>query len=160
MIHVQVFIQHQVLHIHHHLDLRMLHVLVTVLLGQLKWLQGCMIEWLQAEEAFRILSVANEPYKRTRRRLPPQAESELSRWLDENTQHPYMAEWQISSICQRYSVAADQVRVFLTNARRKITDGGVRKRKLTMKSTFSGYNLENGGTNSECCDAKLQSQRS
>lgn len=88
---------------------------------------------LTAEEAFRILVAANEPFKKTRRRLPPIAESELMKWLEENSDHPYMREEEVEKFCENYEgVENDQVRIFLTNARRKMSEG-VRKRKQPAK---------------------------
>lgn len=81
-----------------------------------------------AEETFKILIAANEQFKRTRRRLPPQAETDLSGWLLENRSHPYPTEEFIGQFCEKFEgIEEDQVRIFLTNARRKMTEG-VRKR--------------------------------
>lgn len=88
---------------------------------------------LVAEEAFRILVAANEPFKKTRRRLPPVAESELINWLEANSKHPYMREEDVDKFCERYEgVENDQVRIFLTNARRRMSEG-VRKRNRADK---------------------------
>lgn len=84
---------------------------------------------LTAEEAFRVLAAANEPFKRTRRRLPPIVENELTRWLTQNSKHPYMCEQEVTDFCERFEgIQRDQVRMFLTNARRRMSEG-VRKRK-------------------------------
>lgn len=83
---------------------------------------------ISAEEAFKILIAANEPFKRTRRRLPPQAESELTQWLQDNRSHPYPTDNFIENFCDKFEgIEEDQVRIFLTNSRRKMTEG-VRKR--------------------------------
>ena len=98
-------------------------------LALLKNLGILLKNMLAAEEVFKILTAANEPFKRTRRRLPPQAEQELSTWLDENRSHPYPTDDYIEDFCAKYEgIEEDQVRIFLTNSRRKMTEGGVRKR--------------------------------
>lgn len=83
---------------------------------------------LSAQEVFKILSMANEPFKRTRRRLPPQAEDELAAWLKANETHPYMNDEVVQAHAEKFGVEGEQVRVFLTNSRRKMM-GGVRKRR-------------------------------
>jgi hypothetical protein len=93
----------------------------------LEKLYGALSAVLTAQESFKILSIANEPFKRTRRRLPPQAEDELSEWLKKNVEFPYMAEEEIREFSEKFGVEGEQVRVFLTNSRRKMM-GGVRKR--------------------------------
>ena len=99
------------------------------LLNLLTSLGGILRNLLAAEEVFKILIAANEPFKRTRRRLPPQAEQELAAWLDENRSHPYPTDEFIESFCANFEgIEEDQVRIFLTNSRRKMTEGGVRKR--------------------------------
>ena len=83
---------------------------------------------LSADEAFKVLIAANEPFKRTRRRLPPQAEKELADWLVANRSHPYPTDEFIDKFCAKFEgIEEDQVRIFLTNSRRKMTEG-VRKR--------------------------------
>ena len=83
---------------------------------------------ISAEEVFEVLAAANEPFKKTRRRLPPGAEAELTDWLKNNSKHPYMSDEGIEEFCERYEgVEEDQIRIFLTNARRKMSEG-VRKR--------------------------------
>lgn len=84
---------------------------------------------LTAEEAFKVLMAANEPFKKTRRRLPPNAENDLTEWLKTNAKHPYMSETDVEEFCERYegAIEGDQIRIFLTNARRKMSEG-VRKR--------------------------------
>ena len=83
---------------------------------------------LNSEEVYKVLQTANEPFKKTRRRLPPRAQSQLNHWLAVNTAHPYMTEGEIEEFCGEYEgIEADQVRIFMTNARRKMSDG-VRKR--------------------------------
>lgn len=88
---------------------------------------------MTAEEAFKVLISANEPFRKTRRRLPPRAETELAQWLKENSRHPYMSEDDIEKFCERYdgAIEADQIRIFLTNARRKMSEG-VRKRSKSQ----------------------------
>lgn len=87
---------------------------------------------VSAEETFKVLVAANEPFKRTRRRLPPRAEADLTTWLAHHSKHPYMTEEDIEEFCGNYEgIEADQVRIFLTNARRKMSDG-VRKRAKTQ----------------------------
>lgn len=104
-------------------------VIKDLVIKYLRDLRGLLQHLLQAEEAFKVLSAANEPFKKTRRRLPPLAENELSDWLSSNSKHPYMSESEIESFCDKYDnqIEVDQVRIFLTNARRKMSDG-VRKR--------------------------------
>jgi hypothetical protein len=83
---------------------------------------------MSSEEAFKILIAANEPFKRTRRRLPPSAETELTEWLKRNAKLPYMNDEDVEEFCGRYEgIEGDQIRIFLTNARRKMSEG-VRKR--------------------------------
>jgi hypothetical protein len=86
-----------------------------------------------SEESFRVLSAANEPFKKTRRRLPPRAESELSDWLQAHSKHPYMTDEDIEEFCDRYdgSIESDQIRIFLTNARRKMSEGVRKRSKLS-----------------------------
>lgn len=87
-----------------------------------------------AEETFKILVAANEQFKRTRRRLPPQAETELSSWLLQNRAHPYPTEEFIGAFCEKFEgIEEDQVRIFLTNSRRKMTEG-VRKRSKSQSN--------------------------
>ena len=104
-------------------------VLKLLAMKYLKELRSLLQLLLQAEEAFKVLEAANEPFKKTRRRLPPLAENELSEWLLANSKHPYMSEAEIESFCDKYGnqIEVDQVRIFLTNARRKMSEG-VRKR--------------------------------
>ena len=98
----------------------------------LQQLGQILINLVEAEEAFKILSSANEPFKRTRRRLPPSAEHELSKWLADNSKHPYMKEEEIEDFCENFKgVEPDQVRIFLTNSRRRMSDG-VRKRSKRL----------------------------
>ena len=94
----------------------------------LEKLYGALNATLAAQEAFKILSAANEPFKRTRRRLPPQAEDELAAWLQAHEAHPYMNDELVGAFAERFGVEGEQVRVFLTNSRRKMM-GGVRKRR-------------------------------
>lgn len=83
---------------------------------------------MTAEETYKVLIAANEPFKKTRRRLPPRAEADLSDWLNKNSKHPYMSDEDIEDFCENYEgIEVDQVRIFLTNARRKMSEG-VRKR--------------------------------
>lgn len=87
---------------------------------------------MSAEEAFKVLIAANEPFKKTRRRLPPSAETELTEWLKNNSKRPYMDDEDIKEFCERYDgVEDDQIRIFLTNARRKMSEG-VRKRNKSQ----------------------------
>lgn len=87
---------------------------------------------MSAEETFKVLVAANEPFKRTRRRLPPRAEADLSNWLANNSKHPYMADEDIEEFCGNYEgIEMDQVRIFLTNGRRKMSEG-VRKRSKSQ----------------------------
>ena len=97
----------------------------------IKFLQSLAIilkNLMSAEEAFKVLIAANEPFKRTRRRLPPSAETELTDWLKDNNKHPYMNDDEVEEFCERYEgIEGDQIRIFLTNSRRKMSEG-VRKR--------------------------------
>lgn len=97
----------------------------------IKFLQSLAIilkNLMTAEEAFKVLIAANEPFKRTRRRLPPNAETELTDWLKDNNKHPYMNDDDVEEFCERYEgIEGDQIRIFLTNSRRKMSEG-VRKR--------------------------------
>ena len=97
----------------------------------IKFLQSLAIilkNLISAEEAFKVLIAANEPFKRTRRRLPPSAETELTDWLKDNNKHPYMNDDEVEDFCERYEgIEGDQIRIFLTNSRRKMSEG-VRKR--------------------------------
>lgn len=87
---------------------------------------------MSAEEAFKVLIAANEPFKKTRRRLPPSAETELTEWLKNNSKRPYMDDEDINKFCERYEgIEDDQIRIFLTNARRKMSEG-VRKRNKSQ----------------------------
>lgn len=87
---------------------------------------------MSAEEAFKVLSAANEPFKKTRRRLPPSAEAELTEWLKENSKHPYMNDDDVEEFCEKYEgIEGDQIRIFLTNSRRKMSEG-VRKRSKSQ----------------------------
>ena len=103
-------------------------VIKAVIKRILKHLTQIFQSLVIAEEAFKILATANEPFKKTRRRLPPSAEDELSNWLIKHSAHPYMTDSEISDFCNKYEgIEMDQVRIFLTNGRRKMSEG-VRKR--------------------------------
>lgn len=108
-------------------DLRMRQQLAQ----DLEHLHAALSTILAAQEAFSILRIANEPFKRTRRRLPPQAEDELSGWLRAHEDHPYMSDELVRQFSEKFGVEGEQVRVFLTNSRRKMM-GGVRKRRRMM----------------------------
>lgn len=104
------------------------HVMKRTVANLLKTLGNLLGKLFAAEETFKILIAANEQFKRTRRRLPPQAESDLAEWLLQNRAHPYPTEEFIGNFCEKFDgIEEDQVRIFLTNARRKMTEG-VRKR--------------------------------
>ena len=101
---------------------------LTLVRGHLDYLQGLFRALLAAHDAYAALACSNEPFKKTRRRLPPQAEHELAAWLAANHKHPYMPDWKVEEAGRRFNVEEDQVRIFLTNSRRKMKEGGVRRR--------------------------------
>lgn len=98
---------------------------VCIRLSHLQRALSCLIT---AQECLSICAAANEPFRRVRRRLPPQAEDDLSIWLKLNADHPYMPDELIEEYAREYGVESEQIRVFLTNSRRKM-EGGVRKRQ-------------------------------
>lgn len=93
----------------------------------------CLLQAVvETNETLKVLEAANESFKKTRRRLPPQAEAELANWLRNNSTSPYMSDELVDAYCDRFHVEGDQIRVFLTNSRRKMNEGVRKRRKINQ----------------------------
>ena len=85
-------------------------------LALLKEFGRCTKEYACCWRSFKILTAANRPFKRTRRRLPPQAEQELSAWLDDNRSIGYPTDDYIEDFVLYEGIEEDQVRIFWPNS--------------------------------------------